>query len=377
MSTKEQAAAGGSAEPKKRRYVSQADIPSVTLERAVRVPKTIVENYGSDPTRPIDVASALEMTPSSGGFRTLCGAAVGYGLTEGGPNAPQIALTAVGRRVCAPLENGDDRAALRQAALKPAISARFYDKYDGSALPPENIARNVLASFDVPMDKTTVVYDILVQNAEFVGFTKRIKDKTYIDTGGSVRDADALDAEPGMVEDGDRRLDDAERDSGETGSFTPNISTSNASPPRKNAIFLGHGSNRVPMDQLIKILDEYGIPHKQAVDEANRARPIPVKVAEVMQECGAAILIFTADREYFDREGRSVWRPSENVSHELGAASVLYGDRIVVFKEKGIELPTNFSSIGYIEFDKDKLNEKGIELFRELVSMKIINISVG
>jgi hypothetical protein len=50
---------------------------------------------------------------------------------------------------------------------------------------------------------------------------------------------------------------------------------------------------------------------------------------------------------------------------------VLYGDRIVVFKEKGIELPSNFSSVGYIEFEKDKLGEKGIELFRELVSMKI------
>jgi predicted nucleotide-binding protein len=96
-----------------------------------------------------------------------------------------------------------------------------------------------------------------------------------------------------------------------------------------------------------------------------------------MRECGAAILVFTADKEYFDRDGNSIWRPSENVSHELGAASVLYGDRIVVFKEKGIELPSNFDSVGYIEFEKDKLGQKGVELFRELVSMKIVSISVG
>lgn len=49
----------------------------------------------------------------------------------------------------------------------------------------------------------------------------------------------------------------------------------------------------------------------------------------------------------------------------------------MVFKEKGIELPSNFSSVGYIEFEKDKLGDKGIELFRELVSMKILSISVG
>ena len=131
------------------------------------------------------------------------------------------------------------------------------------------------------------------------------------------------------------------------------------------------------MEQLVKILNEYGIPHREAVDEANRARPIPQKVAETMRECGAAILVFTADKEYFDKDGESIWRPSENVSHELGAASVLYGERIVVFKERGIELPSNFSSVGYIEFEKDKLIDKGIELFRELVSMKILSISVG
>lgn len=153
-----------------------------------------------------------------------------------------------------------------------------------------------------------------------------------------------------------------------------------AAPPaaaHKNAIFVGHGGNRKPMEQLVKILNEYGIPHKEAVDEASRARPIPQKVAETMRECGAAILVFTADKEYFDKDGQPIWRPSENVSHELGAASVLYGERIVVFKEKGIELPSNFSSIGYIEFEKDKLSDKGIELFRELVSMKILTISVG
>jgi predicted nucleotide-binding protein len=146
--------------------------------------------------------------------------------------------------------------------------------------------------------------------------------------------------------------------------------------PAKNAIFVGHGGNKKPTDQLTRILTEYRIPFKQAVEEPNRARPIPQKVSETMRECGAAILVFTADKEYFDANQNPIWRPSENVSHELGAASVLYGERIVVFKEKGIELPSNFSSVGYIEFEKDKLSDKGIELFRELVSMKILNISV-
>jgi len=66
-------------------------------------------------------------------------------------------------------------------------------------------------------------------------------------------------------------------------------------------------------------------------------------VAEMMRECGAAIIVVTADRDYFDAEGESIWRPSENVSHELGATSGLDGERIVVFKERGLDLPSNFN----------------------------------
>jgi predicted nucleotide-binding protein len=370
----------GPAAAKSRARVSQADVPAISLEKAVRVPQTLAESYGADPTKPLDVAAAVEMSPTSGPFRTMCGAAVGYGLTDGGPNAPLISLQPLGRRVVAPMEVDDDRRALREAAMKPTVANRFYAKYDGSLLPPKKIAQNVLASFDVPMERTSSVYDLLIENARFVGFIKKIKDKEYLDTGtpvvnstvdGSAELSGGLHDEV-QAEDSSELLPKMESRDDEEEAHPVE-----SRPSRKNAIFVGHGSNREPMGQLLKILNEYSIPHKQAVDEPNRARPIPQKVAEVMRECGAAILVFTADKEYFDRDGNSIWRPSENVSHELGAASVLYGDRIVVFKEKGIELPSNFDSVGYIEFEKDKLGQKGVELFRELVSMKIVSISVG
>jgi len=375
MKTENDGTAGGTVRPKGTK-ISQADVPSISLQKAIRVPVAIAENYASHPTRPIDVAAALEMTPGSGTFRTICGAAMGYALTEGGPNAPEIAITPLGARVVTPTEVDDDKVALREAALKPSVAQKFYTKYDGSQLPPKHIAQNVLATFNVPVDRTSAVYDLLIENANYVGFIKRIKDKDFVDIGSSVVSAEAVETSVIAPE--------AETETGGGGADTTDTQVAQFDPPpsapdriKKNAIFLGHGSNRKPMEQLVKILNEYGIPHKQAVEEPNRARPIPQKVADVMQECGAAILIFTADKEYFDKDGNSIWRPSENVSHELGASSVLYGDRIVVFKEKGIELPSNFSSVGYIEFEKDRLGEKGIELFRELVSMKIVSISVA
>lgn len=74
-----------------------------------------------------------------------------------------------------------------------------------------------------------------------------------------------------------------------------------------------------------------------------------------MEECGAAILIFSTDEELFDKNSQSLWRPSENVVHELGAASVMYDNRIVVFREEGVDLATNYESIGYITFEKDDI----------------------
>lgn len=367
--------------PAKRSRISQADIPAISLDKALRVPRAIAENYASHPTRPLDVASALDVQPSSGGFRVECGAAIGYGLTEGGPNAPEISLTALGKRIVTPTEVDDDKRALRDAALKPTVADQFYKRYDGSPLPPKNIAQNVLATFAVPADRTSDVFDLLIENARYVGLLKTIKDKEYVDIGGPLNGSLAtIITTPAAPAEDDSGLyvgdeDDSDMDVLDT--TPPPPPPPDPGPSQKNAIFVGHGGNRKAAEQLGKILNEYGIPHKEAVDAANLARPIPVKVAETMKECGAAILVFTADKEYFDADQNPIWKASENVSHELGAASVLYGERIIIFKEKGIELPSNFSSIGYIEFEKDKLSDKGIELLRELIRMKILNFSIG
>ena len=82
----------------------------------------------------------------------------------------------------------------------------------------------------------------------------------------------------------------------------------------------------------LRILDEWGLPYKVAEYEPNAGRPISQKVADLMEECGAAILIFTADRELRTLEDEPVWLSSANVAHELGAASVLYSGKVVIFK---------------------------------------------
>lgn len=140
-------------------------------------------------------------------------------------------------------------------------------------------------------------------------------------------------------------------------------------------IFIGHGKNKKPLEQLKKILDQFQIPYKVAKDEPNLGRPISAKVKATMSECNCAILIFTADEEFSSPDGEAVWRPSENVVHELGAVSYLYESRIVILKEEAVKLPSNFSDLGYISFGKDQLQAQSMEVLKELIGFGIVKVS--
>jgi len=147
--------------------------------------------------------------------------------------------------------------------------------------------------------------------------------------------------------------------------------------PKK--VFIAHGKNRTPLDQLKNALDTFKVRYAVAIDEPNAGRPISRKVAALMRdECSSGIFIFTADerfaRELAGGETEEVWRPSENVVFELGAASILYENRIVIFKEKGVTFPSDFSDLGYIEFEKDQLVAELGSLFSELVSLDILEV---
>ncbi|MFH1391557.1 MAG: TIR domain-containing protein [Candidatus Diapherotrites archaeon] len=66
--------------------------------------------------------------------------------------------------------------------------------------------------------------------------------------------------------------------------------------------------------------------------------------------------------------------PNLNVVFELGAASVLYGDKVILFKEQGLNLPSDFSDLGYISFEKGNLEAKTLDLFKELISMGFVKV---
>ena len=145
--------------------------------------------------------------------------------------------------------------------------------------------------------------------------------------------------------------------------------------PLGQAIFIAHGKNKKPVEQLKKILEQFKIPYRVAVEEPNLGRPIGSKVREIMESCNCAILIFTADEEFQDANGNAIWRPSENVIYELGAVGYLYDSRMVIMKEESVTFPSNFRDIGYISFEKNHLGAKTMEILSELIGFGIVKVS--
>lgn len=168
-------------EKKSRPRLSQEDVPGYPLEQALRIPRAIAENYAYKPTRPLKVAEVVGMSPSSGPFRMITGAAVAYGLTTGAAQAPEIGITPLGMRIVRPTTEGDDLAARREALLRPKVVGEFLRTYDGAALPSDPIAMNVLQEKGVPTARLEDVLQMIIDEATSVGFIREWNGKRHVD----------------------------------------------------------------------------------------------------------------------------------------------------------------------------------------------------
>jgi predicted nucleotide-binding protein len=138
-------------------------------------------------------------------------------------------------------------------------------------------------------------------------------------------------------------------------------------------VFISHGKTKGPLTDVEEMLRIMGLEPKITVREANLARPVSEKVRTTMKECSAAVFIFTPDETLTDADGKKVYKPSENVLHELGAASVLYDDRVVILKERTIQLPSNVSGLAHIPFDIGSVKATFMDLYKELKGFGLLS----
>ena len=124
----------------KRAYLKQSDVPSAPLDEALRAPQAIFDHYAGKPTTPLQVAKALNIDPKGSQIKVLSGAAIAFGLIEGGAQAALISVTDLARRILRPKQEDEDSAAKREAVLKPRVFGDFLRQYDGHPFPRLDIA---------------------------------------------------------------------------------------------------------------------------------------------------------------------------------------------------------------------------------------------
>jgi predicted nucleotide-binding protein len=348
-----------------------AEFPKSSLEQAISLPNALERN-GGQPLDAIDMATALGISPGSSTLRTLGSSSTAYGLTTGSYKTTFV-MAPTGESIVRPQTPTERNEGILKAALNPPNFKKVYEYYKGKKYPEAQFMRNTLIrEFSVAESQADAFIDVFTKNMEFAGLIRDTKGGKWL---GADAGSAAVETNPDVKMEPIEALDDQEQpiETSETQHEEP------LAPVRKrlpNKLFIGHGGNKAPLEQLTKTLRELGIPYVVAEDEPNSARPISQKVRETMEQCGAAILIFSADKEYFDADGNSVWKPSENVSHELGAASVMYDNRVIMFKESTVQLASNYRGIGYIEYEPGGLDAKTNELLRELIALKILRVSV-
>ena len=361
---------------RKKARLSQADVPSYSIAEALRVPAALRDEYGKQPTRPLMVAAALSMSPTSGPFRMLTGAAVAYGLTDAAAQGEVIGLTNLGRRAVAPTEEGDDRAALREAVLQPRVVRDFLQRYDTSKMPSRPIALNVLEEMGVPGEVTGRAYDMILENAKVAGFLQDINGQEYVNLdgtkGGIVAPAPAGEVAAEVIP--------------ETPAVAPVVAAAQTLPPTvapvvaaptnsiatNKRVFVSHGKNSDIVNQIKELLTFGGFEPIVSVEKESVSKPVPDKVMDDMRSCGAGIVHVGSENTYIDKDGNSVKVLNENVLIEIGGAMALYKRNFILLVEKGVTLPSNLQGLYEVRYEGDKLDyESTMKLLKAFNEFKL------
>lgn len=338
--------------------ISQADVPAVDLQSALRVPKALFESYASSPTKPINVATAMGISPGSSNFRTITGAAVAYGLTDAAYNSAAIGMTELAKRIFSPVREGQDQEAMREAFLKPRVISEFIRKYDGSALPAENIAINVLVEMGVPRERGLETIKLITEGSRSLGLVSEIKGKTYLNLS-AVSGIETSETDPRTEEGHQARpvhfsqeSDVLSSESESASSLKSHIPTA----PSNRKVFITHGKNRAFVDPLKRLLQFGELEAVVSVEKQSVSVPVTEKVMQDMRDCSAAIIHVDSEMMFVDKDGEQHAGLNPNVLIEIGAALALYGKRFILLVKSGVNLPSNLQGLYEVRYSDDKLD---------------------
>jgi predicted nucleotide-binding protein len=142
-----------------------------------------------------------------------------------------------------------------------------------------------------------------------------------------------------------------------------------ADPAEPMRVFISHGSNHDVVEQIEIMLGLADFEAEIAEAEETTAIPVSKKVLGAMRRCQAGIIAVTVDESRKDDDDNYVL--NENVLIEIGAAFVLYDERVVLLWDKRLEVPSNLQGLYRCEFEGDELSwTAGMKLMKAIKGFK-------
>lgn len=355
----------------KRRTRLPRPYPVHTLEEALPIPSAIQSDNAGLPFDRILLAEALGTTKASSGFMMKLNSSAKYGLTLGGYSDELIELTPLGEAVVAPRDGGERLVATVEAALHPELFRKFYELLDGRRLPEESYALNIIErELGIQRELSAECLKIVTANGLHVGVVREVAGSLHVSISGAyppgAAPADLNGGQPGALP--------ASR--AEEGYSEAAAEAERTDRPRLPArVFIGHYGPDEVVRTISAAFDELGIPYERVRSVGDDSGPLTAQTAAAMRESASAVLVVSArERESVgDRWGKTL----EQMLCQLGAAYILYGDRTVIVRERGLDLPAEFSALRTVEFDTDRLDALALPMLGELRRAGAIQVTAN
>ncbi|MCR6737124.1 MAG: hypothetical protein NVV83_24860 [Afipia sp.] len=156
-----------------------AKFPRHTVEKALRIPRAIIDqNAGHDCTE--QESAAFVGVGYNGPYRVEISSSLKYGFLSR-PAAGRIAVTDRARQAIRPQKQGDDIEAFRQAVLAAPEISEVYTHYRGEYLPDDGFFEHALEDkFSIPSEKVSEFKEVFLASLQSAQLVEKKDDKFRI-----------------------------------------------------------------------------------------------------------------------------------------------------------------------------------------------------
>lgn len=150
--------------------------PRIPLSETLELLNVIHELGQGEKVRRVTAFIQLNRSPESGESRMLISASSsGYGLIEGGYQAPFLELTERGRQLVAPASEEQRRKAILEALFDNPIFSAYVSRYQGRPLPDDAIGAAYLRDmFSLSESEISTCLHVFRQNIRECGLTEEV-----------------------------------------------------------------------------------------------------------------------------------------------------------------------------------------------------------